>query len=442
MRVVGLDPSCLNRFYTHCLSEALVGQGCDVDVVMSEFLYLDQTSQGSYRQWHHFYECTNRLYRRRPRGFLRNYVKGVEHIFDMGSLPSFLKTLEPDVIHFQQAPLPLVDRWFIRRLRKIAPVVSTVHNTTPFHGEHRIREMGFFPFLSEFDHLIVHTEYSREHLLRVLGDSAPPITVIPGGMYDHYENLADPETVEAVAPEEQNILFFGNISHYKGLDVLIRAFAELPSEQVQRSRLLIYGNPQIDMAPVEALATELGIQSRIDWNLRFIPEQEIHGIFQRSTVIALPYRHIDRSGVFATVVKYGLPVVASRIGAFPEMIQDGVHGYLVEPEDPSALAAGLSLVLADPGSRHKMGSRVRALADDWPSWESIAERTVGLYESLGVATHGRERTARPRNSTVKENSLRVVVLDPSCTTWTYTHYLCEALVNQGHEVFLVASKFL
>ncbi len=382
MRVVVLDPSCLNRFYTHYLSEALVGQGCDVDVVMSEFLYLDQMSEGSYRQWHHFYERTIRLYGKRPRGFLRGYMKGVEHIFDMLSLPSFLKALQPDVIHFQQAPLPLVDRWFVRRLRSMAPVVCTVHNTTPFHGEHRMRTMRFLPFLSEFDHLIVHTEYSRDYLLEGLRGTAPPIALIPGGMYDHYEILADPEAPEALATEEQNILFFGNISHYKGLDILVKAFAELPSEQVQSSRLLVCGNPQIDIAPIRALAAELGVQSRIDWDLRFIPEKEIHSIFERSTVIALPYRHIDRSGVFATVVKYGLPVVASRIGAFPEMIQDGVHGYLVEPENPSALAAGLSAVIGDPQRGRKMGDAVRTLAEDWPSWESIAERTLRLYKGL------------------------------------------------------------
>lgn len=382
MRVVGLDPSCLNRFYTHCLSEALVGQGCDVHVVMSEFLYLDRISAGSYSEWHHFYQRTTRLYGRRPRGFLRSYAKGVEHLFDMLTLRSFLETLEPDVIHFQQAPLPLVDRWFLKGLRSVAPVVSTVHNTTPFHGEHPLRQTGFLPFLSEFDHLIVHTEYSREHLLKELGDAAPPITVIPGGMYDHYEHLADHETQDAVAPEERNILFFGNISHYKGLDILIRAFSELPPEQMRLSRLLVCGNPQIDIAPIKALATELGVQSHIDWDLRFIPEKEVHSIFERSTVIALPYRHIDRSGVFATVVKYGLPIVASRIGGFPEMIQDGVHGYLVEPENPAALAAGLAAVIADPKRSRKMGEAVKALADDWPLWESIAERTLRLYKGL------------------------------------------------------------
>ena len=394
MRVVGLDPSCLNRFYTHCLSEALVSHGCDVDVVMSEFLYLDQLSKGSYRQRHHFYERTTQFYGRRPRGFLRNYMKGIEHIFDMLSLPSLLKTLQPDVIHYQQAPLPLIDRWFIRRLRAIAPVVSTVHNTTPFHGEHRFRQMGFFSFLSEFDHLIVHTEYSRKHLLERLGNSAPAISVIPGGMYDHYENLADLEISEPVATEEQNILFFGNVSHYKGLDILIKAFAELPAAQIQRSRLLVCGNPQIDMTHLRTLASDLGVKSRIEWDLRFIPEEEIHSIFERATVLALPYRHIDRSGVFATVVKYGLPLVASRIGAFPEMIQDGVHGYLVEPEDPSALAAALSSVLADPKHAHKMGGAVRELADDWPSWESIAKSTIRLYEEVQATTHGPERLIR------------------------------------------------
>jgi glycosyltransferase involved in cell wall biosynthesis len=349
---------------------------------MSEFLYLDEPAEGSYREWHHFYNRTTRLYGKRPRGFLRRYVKGAEHVFDMFALPSFLKTLRPDVIHFQQAPLPSIDRWFLHRLSRVAPVVSTIHNTTAFHGEHKFRQFGFHGFLAQFDHLIVHADYSRKQLLEALGAAAPPISVIPHGVFDHYETVARPDTTKATSQEEQNILFFGNISRYKGIDILIRAFAELPPEHTQRTRLLICGNPQIDIGPIKALAAELGVQSRIEWDLRFIPEDQIHGIFERATVIAMPYRQIDASGVLATVVQYGVPVVASRIGGFPEIIHEGVHGYLVDPESPSALAAGLAAVLSDQERAKRMGEAVRKLSDGWASWENIAKRTVDVYTEL------------------------------------------------------------
>ena len=181
---------------------------------------------------------------------------------------------------------------------------------------------------------------------------------------------------------EQNVLFFGNLSHYKGLDILIRAFAQLPEERLSKTRLMICGNPQMPMEPIQALAQELRVQDRIVWDLRFVPEEQIHGIFTRAAVLALPYRHIDDSGLLAMVARYGIPIVASRIGGFAELLEDGVHGHLVEPENPSALATGLENILSDANRARAMGDAVRNLADGWRSWDVVAQETIRIYEDL------------------------------------------------------------
>ena len=385
MRVVVLDPSCITWSYTHRLCEALVAQGCEVHLVASRFLYLERVAAGAYQKRDHFYDRTIRLYGGRTRGILRRYVKGAEHIIDMFRLPTLLKSLEPNVIHYQQAPIPLVDRWFLGGMRRIAPLVSTVHNTEPFHGDaSRLQRWGFSAFLSRFDQLIVHTQYSLQQLER-LGISADRISVIRGGLFDHYANLAEPGPTgvsEHQKNSEQNVLFFGNLSHYKGLDILIRAFAQLPEERLSKTRLMICGNPQMPMEPIQALAQELRVQDRIVWDLRFVPEEQIHGIFTRAAVLALPYRHIDDSGLLAMVARYGIPIVASRIGGFAELLEDGVHGHLVEPENPSALATGLENILSDANRARAMGDAVRNLADGWRSWDVVAQETIRIYEDL------------------------------------------------------------
>ena len=304
----------------------------------------------------------------------------------MFRLVRLLRKLRPDVIHFQQAPIPLVDRWYLDALKRVAPLVSTVHNTTPFHGEaSKLQRWGFSSFLSRFDHLFVHTEYSRRQLQEALGIPNERVSVLPGGLYNHYEGVNEQKPAQAAVHntgDDQIILFFGNISHYKGLDTLIRAFAQLPGERLARSRLLVAGNPRIPMEPIKALAHEAGVGERIIWDLRFIPEDEVHTVFEGASVVALPYRHIDRSGVLTTALSYGKPVVATRVGGFAETLQDGVHGFLVEPDDPSAMAARLEEVLSDPNRARAMSEAVLRLAKGWHSWDTVARDTIQVYQSL------------------------------------------------------------
>ena len=389
MRVVVLDPSCTTWTYTHYLCECLVAQGHEVFLVASQFLYLESVGTGSYHKVDHFYNRTMSLYGGRPRGFSRRYVKGAEHIVDMLRLPKLLESIEPDVIHYQQAPIPLVDRWFLARLARIAPLVSTVHNTEPFHGDaSRLQLWGFASFLARFDHLIAHTQYSLQRLEQ-LGMSPDRISVIRGGQFDHYTALAEPGPSGTPADDldcEHRVLFFGALSLYKGLDILIRAFALLPAATLGKTRLMICGNPQMPMASIMALAREVGVHHRIDWDMQFIPEEQIHGIFARATVLALPYRHIDDSGVLAMIPQYRIPIVASRIGGFAEMLEDGVHGHVVEPEDPAAFAAALDDILSDPQKIQDMGDAVGHLADEWISWEEVARRTTRVYEDLKSST--------------------------------------------------------
>ena len=86
------------------------------------------------------------------------------------------------------------------------------------------------------------------------------------------------------------------------------------------------------------------------------------------------------------IPQYRIPIVASRIGGFAEMLEDGVHGHVVEPEDPAAFAAALDDILSDPQKIQDMGDAVGHLADEWISWEEVARRTTRVYEDLKSST--------------------------------------------------------
>jgi glycosyltransferase involved in cell wall biosynthesis len=77
----------------------------------------------------------------------------------------------------------------------------------------------------------------------------------------------------------------------------------------------------------------------------------------------------------------GRPILASRIGLFAELLEDGKHGFLVPQDDPAALAAALERLVADDATRAAMAANVRALAAAIPSWGAIATQTATLYQS-------------------------------------------------------------
>jgi glycosyltransferase involved in cell wall biosynthesis len=183
---------------------------------------------------------------------------------------------------------------------------------------------------------------------------------------------------------------FGRIKAYKGVDVMIEALGLLPAALRTRCRLLIAGEPMIPLEPLRRRAEALGVAGNITWDLRYVSEADMGELFRQADVFAFPYRDIDTSGVLMSCLRYGKPIVASGIGAFRTMLQDGLHGRIVPPGDHHALAAALEALLGNPAMMLACGRNVAQLSAQIPSWDAIARRTMALYESV---LH-RHRTAK------------------------------------------------
>jgi glycosyltransferase involved in cell wall biosynthesis len=84
----------------------------------------------------------------------------------------------------------------------------------------------------------------------------------------------------------------------------------------------------------------------------------------------------------AEAMAHGLPVVASRVGALPEIVRDRETGVLVEPNDSTALAEALAQLLLDPEARQTLGSRGREVVSALPDPDDVAVQTLNFYRSL------------------------------------------------------------
>jgi glycosyltransferase involved in cell wall biosynthesis len=385
MEVVMLDPSAFTPPYDHHLCAGLADVGCDLTLLTAQADYFMWNGETTYDRVEHFYGHTNRLYGGHDSLPGRTSFKGAEHIFDMARVVRAVGAQDPDVVHFQWLPLPVVDRFYLRALARVAPLVFTVHDTTPFHGAStsRLQLLGAESVYDAFERLIVHTRTSRDELV-ARGVPASDVSVIPHGILEYPQPTAPmsdgSEGVERDGVDE--VLFFGTIKPYKNVDTLLEAFAALPSETREGTNLHIAGRPKMDIEPLKQLAHSLDIASSVRWDLRFVPDREVPDLFAGADLVAFPYDDIDQSGALLTALQYETPVVATDISGFDEILTDGKHGFLVPPNDADALAEAMTQVLTDSDLYAQMSVRIGDLVDSLPTWTEIAMQTREVYHSV------------------------------------------------------------
>lgn len=381
MKVIIVDPSMFTPQYDHHLCNALVEQQCDVTLVgcpLSEKLTPLSPRRYRYEAW--FYNRSNRSSRNNP-SYLRLISKGFEHLTNMHQLIGRIKKSNPDIIHFQWLPIPIIDNIFLPALRKIAPLVITVHDTVPFQGSPttRIQRWRLWHALYNFDAWIVHTQHSKNELRRRIYIPSSRIFIIQLGIFDDYSNYA-PNRGPEVDNSCRTILFFGILKPYKGLDVLIQALAYLSDEVRKNLKVLIVGLPRMNIRPLKALARDLNVDELIHWDLRFVPEKEIPHIFHQADLIVLPYRHVDQSGILMTALAFRKPVIMTRVGGFIELFQTLNLGLLVEPDNPAELAKAITELMTNYHRYHQIVQSINTLATEYLSWKKVAQKTIQVYE--------------------------------------------------------------
>jgi glycosyltransferase involved in cell wall biosynthesis len=310
-------------------------------------------------------------------------------------LVEILQDWRPDVIHFQWTPFPLCDRWFLHALRRIAPIICTIHDIVPFNGNpiSTIQVLGAVRILREFDAVVAHTQRSVQHLTS-LSPGPRRIRHIAHGLLQHGTGpRALVSEVESTSEGKLVVLFFGKLKPYKGLDVLIRAASLIPARLQSHIRLRIVGKPYMDTRALIAMAESLQVTHLIDFQFRFIDDGEISALLQAASVIVLPYREVDASGVLMTALAEGRPIVATRVGAMAELLTDGQDALLVPVGDADLLASALSQVLEDRAVRQRLADGARRLGASIPTWRDIGRETVALYDEV-IAPETRARQTK------------------------------------------------
>ncbi len=284
------------------------------------------------------------------------------------------------------------------RLNRL-PWVMTAH----FHptwsiwgGEKRKQLRGFYdrrlaaPVLRHLARLILQSR-EEERMLREIVPDLPPIAFVPPG----YTPLPAPESAGGgfrgkFGVRGPFLLFTGRLASNKGLPVLLDAFASLAS-RFPDLELVLVGEDSGEGAATRAHAEKLGLASRVHLTGFVKEESLLASAYAQAEVFVLPSDYEAFGLVLLEALAQGTPVVSTRVGGIPSLVEDGKNGRLVPPGDARALAAALEELLSDRTKARAMGARGRETTVPAHTWERTVEGLERVYEQVLHETGGASR---------------------------------------------------
>lgn len=357
--------------YDFCLVRALRDLGADVCLVM------DDESKTQWRDPDFIPSPKGRVFRT-----LVQLTKAVSHIRRLLSLRRKVLAGSVQVVHFQWLSLPFIDLIMLKWLKHRVPLVLTLHNTSFFHGTvGGIKSWKYNECLAIFDRIIVHSRYSFERVREARFLPPEKLLIIGHGAFDYYRDLAPVQ--RSARGHKTHFLFAGNIKPYKGVAYLIEALGILHERCEPDSwSLTVAGSAGMDITALKSRVASLHVEENVTWIPRAVSEREMAAFLKDCDVVVLPYLEIDQSGVLMAAIGMHRAVIASLVGAFPEVVSHGENGLLVPPGDASGLGHAMADLVLKQERSAALGNKMGILAREALSWRVSAGHTIRLYETL------------------------------------------------------------
>lgn len=280
--------------------------------------------------------------------------------------------------------LAMISRW-IRHNTSIA-IVFICHNVVPHEGGGVLDRRLAWTVLHQAHAFIVHSDQDRYRLLALL----PGATVVKTH-HPTYVELAEHQQATSAQMRQQLglpadcpiLLFFGFVRPYKGLEYLIQALPLVL--QQQRVHLLVVGEFWTAPSFYQSYAHEFGVEHAVTFINRYIPNEELQHYFGVADVVVLPYVEATQSGVVQLAFGFGKSVITTSVGGLHEVVQDGVNGLIVPPQDVGALARAIVRFFAEDLASTQVAHVLQVARSQSFSWQELIQCLEHIYQVVQPA---------------------------------------------------------
>lgn len=259
-------------------------------------------------------------------------IIGIENILTLKSILTYLKTNRFDIIHFDTLSarfLPLLPFIFNKK------IIATIHDPVPHSGEKTVKKHTVNWIYSKVvNEYLFYSIYALNQFLGLrpsLHKKTATLKLLP---YTYINNFKQADSTAG-----KYILYFGRISPYKGVDLLINA-ADCIFKLYPSLNICIAGKPHGDYT------LDFTNKKNIQYINSYLSINELAKLIQHSLFIVCPYKEASQSGVLMTALAMNKPVLATSVGAFPEYIKPGVNGLLVDA-NVTGIQQGIIRMLTD-----------------------------------------------------------------------------------------------
>ena len=264
-----------------------------------------------------------------------------------------------------------------RHINKDCKVISILDNVIP-HEPHFFDPPLTKYFLGGCDGFVVLCNAVKEDLLQYKPDGEYIVSPHP-----IYSNFGEPVKREeacrklGIDPNKKNLLFFGLIRDYKGLDILIDAFSNLDSSY----QLIIAGEPYGSFEKYQKQIDESGRKDDIKLFTNYIPDSQVPDFFCASDLCVLPYRSATQSGISSIAYHFSLPMVTTPVGGLRESIGDTGTGIITKSVDSESVKEAILEFFERPQNKITFSQNI-AKERERLSWGQFAQNLINLYKKL------------------------------------------------------------
>ena len=286
-----------------------------------------------------------------------------------------------DVLHAQWWSWPLFPVYFtifsLFKLRR-KKIIVTVHNVLSHESGILDRIINSIIFRLA-NTLILHSDNNLGDMKKYFKINSNKLVKIPTGSYDYLDkNISKKEARKKLGLNDKDkvILNFGALREYKGIDILLEAFADVAKKD-KNAKLIIAGKLWVDWKPFQEIIDKNNLKNNLKLFLNYIPTNEIKDFFVASDLVVLPYKNFSsQTAVGPVALAFHKPLIVTNVGGLPELVKD--KRFVVESSNFKELSNKILFCLKNKKVLNALSKDSKDLANEF-SWEDISKKTIKSY---------------------------------------------------------------
>lgn len=307
---------------------------------------------------------------------LKTRIRSPFHIKEIAQIIKKARNINPDIFYLSESFMPY-GSFLYKHFLPINKCVVACHNVTTPKGAKNEKLASWYTdkWLSTFTNIQTFSKNQQDELEKKYKGKNVLMTHL--ALKDYGEPTAK---IDKTSLPYVRFLVFGNILHYKRIDLLLKAVNILYDKGIKNFKVRIAGNCKTWDEEYAPLITH---PEMLELDIRRVPNNEVANLFADSHYFVMPYQDIAQSGAMVVAIRYNLPLVVSDIPQFQEFVKDGESGIVFKSQDEHSLAEKLEWII----EHHKdiypnLCESQRRFAEENLTIESIALKYITYFDKL------------------------------------------------------------